>query len=85
MIGYDDWVAVEILPYPSADGAAAQAITYLRMLVPVAVALALSLARRATALPARHPSDRERLKRQALRVRERHMGGAGALRVPIRP
>ncbi len=33
-IGYDDWVAVEILPYPSADEAAQQAITYLRTLVP---------------------------------------------------
>jgi sugar phosphate isomerase/epimerase len=37
-IGYDDWVAVEILPHPSADEAAAQAITYLRTLVPAAVA-----------------------------------------------
>jgi 5-keto-L-gluconate epimerase len=36
-IGYDDWVAVEILPYPSADEAAQQAISYLRTLVPVAV------------------------------------------------
>jgi sugar phosphate isomerase/epimerase len=35
-IDYDDWVAVEILPYPSADEAAEQAITYLRALVPVA-------------------------------------------------
>jgi sugar phosphate isomerase/epimerase len=33
-IGYDDWVAVEILPYPSADVAAEQAITYLRTLIP---------------------------------------------------
>lgn len=31
-IGYDDWVAVEILPYPIADQAAAQAIAYLRPL-----------------------------------------------------
>lgn len=36
-IGYDDWVAVEILPYPSADEAAEQAISYLRTLVPVAM------------------------------------------------
>ena len=35
-IGYDDWVAVEILPYPTADEAAAQAIAYLRTLVPAA-------------------------------------------------
>ncbi|MDA8202790.1 MAG: sugar phosphate isomerase/epimerase [Chloroflexi bacterium] len=37
-IGYDDWVAVEILPYPSADEAAEQAITYLRTLIPAASA-----------------------------------------------
>ena len=37
-IGYDDWVAVEILPFPSADVAAAQAIDYLRALVPLQVA-----------------------------------------------
>jgi sugar phosphate isomerase/epimerase len=37
-IGYDDWVAVEILPYPSADAAAEEAIAFLRTLVPVAVA-----------------------------------------------
>jgi sugar phosphate isomerase/epimerase len=37
-IGYDDWVAVEILPYPSADVAAQQAIAYLRTLVPAGVA-----------------------------------------------
>ena len=37
-VGYDDWVAVEILPYPSADEAAEQAIAYLRTLVPMAVA-----------------------------------------------
>jgi sugar phosphate isomerase/epimerase len=37
-IGYDDWVAVEILPYPSADEAARQAIDYLRTLVPRATA-----------------------------------------------
>jgi sugar phosphate isomerase/epimerase len=36
-IGYDDWVAVEILPYPSADEAAEQAISYLRSLIPLAV------------------------------------------------
>ena len=29
-IGYDDWAAVEILPYPGADQAAEQAIVYLR-------------------------------------------------------
>ena len=34
VIGYDDWVAVEILPFPSADEAAEQAITYLRTLIP---------------------------------------------------
>ncbi len=33
-IGYDDDVAVEILPYPSADEAAEQAIRYLRALIP---------------------------------------------------
>lgn len=33
-IGYDDDVAVEILPYPSADEAATQAIRYLRALIP---------------------------------------------------
>ena len=33
-IGYDSWVAVEILPFPSADKAAAQAIRYLRSLIP---------------------------------------------------
>lgn len=33
-IGYDDDVAVEILPYPSPDEAARQAIEYLRTLVP---------------------------------------------------
>ena len=33
-IRYDDDVAVEILPYPSADEAAAQAIRFLRALVP---------------------------------------------------
>lgn len=33
-IGYGDWVAVEILPYPSPDEAAAQAIAYLRTLIP---------------------------------------------------
>ncbi len=33
-IGYDDWVAVEILPYPMADEAAAQAIAYVRPLFP---------------------------------------------------
>jgi sugar phosphate isomerase/epimerase len=37
-IGYDDWIGVEILPYPSADEAAAQAITYLRTLIPAASA-----------------------------------------------
>ena len=37
-IGYDDWVAVEILPYPSPDEAAAQAIEYLRTLLPRASA-----------------------------------------------
>ncbi len=31
-IGYDDWAAVEILPYPSADEAAQQAVDYLRPL-----------------------------------------------------
>jgi len=35
-IGYDDDVAVEILPYPSPDEAAAQAIRYLRTLIPPA-------------------------------------------------
>ena len=33
-IGYDDWVSVEILPYPSADEAAQQAISFLRTLIP---------------------------------------------------
>jgi 5-keto-L-gluconate epimerase len=33
-IGYDDDVAVEILPVPSADEAAGQAIRYLRLLIP---------------------------------------------------
>jgi len=33
-IGYDDDVAVEILPYPSPDEAARQAIEYLRTLIP---------------------------------------------------
>jgi sugar phosphate isomerase/epimerase len=33
-IGYDDEVAVEILPFPSADEAATQAIEYLRKLIP---------------------------------------------------
>ena len=37
-VGYDDWVAVEILPFPSADEAASQAITYLRTLIPRASA-----------------------------------------------
>jgi sugar phosphate isomerase/epimerase len=37
-IGYDDWVAIEILPFPSPDEAASQAITYLRTLVPRASA-----------------------------------------------
>ncbi len=37
-VGYDDWVAVEILPFPSADEAASQAITYLRTLLPRASA-----------------------------------------------
>ncbi len=32
-IGYDDWAAVEILPYPSADEAAQQAVDYLRPLI----------------------------------------------------
>ena len=34
-IGYDDWVALEMLPFPSADEAAVQAIRYLRALIPV--------------------------------------------------
>ena len=38
-IGYDDDVAVEILPYPSADEAATQAIRYLRALIPGAYPL----------------------------------------------
>ena len=33
-IGYDDDVAVEILPLPSADEAAAEAIRFLRSLIP---------------------------------------------------
>jgi sugar phosphate isomerase/epimerase len=33
-IGYDGYVGVEILPYPSPDEAAQQAITYLRTLIP---------------------------------------------------
>ena len=33
-IGYDRYVGVEILPYPSPDEAAEQAITYLRTLIP---------------------------------------------------
>ena len=33
-IGYDGYVTVEILPYPDADTAAQQAITYLRTLIP---------------------------------------------------
>jgi len=37
-IGYDRYVGVEILPYPSPDEAAEQAITYLRTLIPRAVA-----------------------------------------------
>jgi 5-keto-L-gluconate epimerase len=35
-IGYDDWVAVEILPCPTADQAALEAIAYLRALAPFA-------------------------------------------------
>jgi sugar phosphate isomerase/epimerase len=35
-IGYDGWVAVEILPMPTADQAAQEAITYLRRLIPMA-------------------------------------------------
>ena len=35
-IGYDSWVAVEILPYPTAELAAQEAIKYLRTLVPTA-------------------------------------------------
>jgi sugar phosphate isomerase/epimerase len=37
-VGYDDYVAVEILPYPSPDAAAEQAIRYLRALIPRAAA-----------------------------------------------
>jgi sugar phosphate isomerase/epimerase len=37
-IGYDDYVTVEILPYPSPDEAAEQAVTYLRTLIPRVVA-----------------------------------------------
>lgn len=33
-IGYDGWVTAEILPYPDPDTAAAQAIRYLRTLIP---------------------------------------------------
>ena len=35
-IGYDDWVSLEILPYPSADEAAQQGVTFLRPLLAVA-------------------------------------------------
>jgi sugar phosphate isomerase/epimerase len=36
-IGYDGWVAVEVLPIPTADQAAQEAITYLRGLIPTGV------------------------------------------------
>ena len=36
-IGYDDWVAVEILPFPSPDVAAQQAVMFLRGLLPAYV------------------------------------------------
>jgi sugar phosphate isomerase/epimerase len=37
-IGYDDWVSVEMLPFPSPDVAAEQAVTFLRAWMPSAVA-----------------------------------------------
>ena len=37
-IGYDDWVSVEMLPFPSPDLAAEQAVAFLRAWMPSAVA-----------------------------------------------